>query len=186
MNAASAIIERVRAAGGEIALASDGIKLKVPASLRDQVVAKVKEHKAAIRFTLKAETGDAWDPGDYRAFYDQTAGMLDDNGLPHLKAEAFAFECAVTEWLNRNFQQSPPGSCIHCSGGERRLDPLLPLGTESAGHAWLHSGCREAWHNNRRAKAFAALAEVGITRPRPVADADKVTAVRSVTKPARG
>jgi hypothetical protein len=169
MTAAAVIIERVRAAGGEIALASDGIKLRVPASLRDQVVAEIKEHKATIRFTLKAETGDPWDPDDYRTFYDQIAGMLEfDHGLAQLKAKAFAFECCVTEWLNRNFQQSPPGRCVHCGGGERRLDPLLPLGTESAGHPWLHSGCREAWNDNRRAKAFAALAEVGITQPRPI------------------
>jgi hypothetical protein len=183
MNAA-AIIMRVRASGGEITLAAGGIKLRVPASLRDQVVREVKAHKAAIRFTLKAETGDPWDPDDYRAFHDQIAGMLEfDHGLPRLKAEAFAFECVVTEWLNRNFQPSPPGRCIHCGGGKRQLDPLLPFGTERIGHAWLHAGCRETWHANRRVKACAALAKVGITHPRPIAAAEAVTAIRSVTTP---
>jgi hypothetical protein len=162
---AATIIERVRAVGGEIALAADGIKLKVPASLRDQVVADVKQHKAAIRFALKAETGDAWDPDDYCAFYDEVTATFLSEGLSKPKAEAFAFGCCVIEWLNRHFQPSPSGHCVHCRGGKRRFDPLLPLGTESAGHAWLHSGCREVWHANRRAKAFAALAEVGISHP---------------------
>jgi hypothetical protein len=181
---AAAIIERVRASGGEITLAADGIKIRVPASLRDRAVAEVKAHKAAIRFALKAETGDAWDPDDYRAFYDQVAGMLEfDNRLPHQKAEAFAFECCVTEWLNRNFEESPPGRCVHCGGGKRRLDPLLPLGIERTGYIWLHSGCREAWHANRRAKAFAALAEVGITQPRPLTAAEAIISIRPMTKP---
>jgi hypothetical protein len=64
-----------------------------------------------------------------------------------------------------NLQAVAVGGCIACGRGKRFQDPLLPVGTEDAGHAWLHSSCREAWHADRRAKAFAALADVGIIHP---------------------
>jgi hypothetical protein len=42
---------------------------------------------------------------------------------------------------------------------------------ESAGGAWLHKGCRDVWHANRRAKAVAALADLGISHlGRPTAE----------------
>jgi hypothetical protein len=42
----------------------------------------------------------------------------------------------------------------------------LPFGTESSGHAWLHSRCRPAWHASRKADAVAALGQLGITTSR--------------------
>jgi hypothetical protein len=57
MNAA-AIIERVRAAGGEITLAADGIKLRVPLSLRDQAIAQIKAHKADIIALLSRQAAE--------------------------------------------------------------------------------------------------------------------------------
>jgi hypothetical protein len=144
--------------------AADGIMAPDAALLRDQAVAEVKAPKAAIQSALKAEAGDHWDRDDYRALYDQVTGTLLSEGLSKPKAEAFAFECCVLEWLNRTFEPSPPGCCVYCRREERNGDALLPLGTESAGRAWLHKGCRDVWHANRRAKAFAALADFGISR----------------------
>jgi hypothetical protein len=62
---------------------------------------------------------------------------------------------------------------IHC-GGAGDAHPLLPFGTERAGHAWLHAGCHPAWHDGRKAKAVAALAEVGISKPQPVTAAEAI------------
>jgi hypothetical protein len=159
--------------------AADGITAP-DALLRDQAVAQVKASKPAIQSALKVEAGDHWDGDDYRAFYDQVTGTLLSEGLSKPKAEAFAFECCVTEWLNRTFEPSPPGRCIYCRRGERNGDALLPLGMESAGRAWLHGGCRDIWHANRRAKAFVALVNFGISRPGRLAATEEVTAIRPV------
>jgi hypothetical protein len=132
MNAA-AIIERVRASGGEIALAVDGIKLKTPASLREELVGEVNAQKRAIRLALKAEAGGLWDADDYRAFYDETeARLIQLEGLSKQKAEAFAFECAVMEWLNRTFKPSLSRCCIACGRGAQGCDPTRPEGPTPA------------------------------------------------------
>ena len=62
-----------------------------------------------------------------------------DGGPPRDTAEARAMACCVAKWLNRNPVRSPPGRCVCCGGREQAHDKLLPFGTESAGHAWLHS-----------------------------------------------
>jgi hypothetical protein len=160
--------------------AADGITAPDAALPRDQAVGEVKAPKAAIRSALKAEAGDHWVRDDYRAFCDQMTGTLLSEGLSKPKAEAFAFECCVLEWLNRTFEPSPPGRCVYCRRGERNGDVLLPLGKENAGRAWLHKGCRDVWHTNRRAKAFAALADFGISRPSRLVATEDVTAIRSV------
>jgi hypothetical protein len=149
---------------------------------------EVKAHKAVIPSAIKAETGDTWDLDDYRAFYEKVMGTLLPEGLSKPKAEAFAFECCVTEWLNRTFEASAPGRCVYCRRGDRNGDALLPLGMESAGRAWLHKGCRDVWHANRRAKAFAALADLGVDRPGRLVATEQVTAIRPVrqSKPADG
>jgi hypothetical protein len=139
--------------------AADGITAPEAPLLRDQA----KAPKAAIQPALKAETGARWDRDDYRTFYDKVTETLLSEGVPKSKAEAFAIECAVMEWLSRSFEPSPPGCYVHCGRGEHGGDALLPVGTESAGRVWLHKGCRDGWHADRRAKAFAALADLGIS-----------------------
>ena len=34
---------------------------------------------------------------------------------------------------------------------------LLPFGTETSGHAWLHSRCWGSWHGRRKAEAVSVL-----------------------------
>jgi len=55
------------------------------------------------------------------------------------EAETQAFASCVVHWLNRNSVHSPPGRCLGCGAAEQVHDPLLPFGTETSGHAWLHS-----------------------------------------------
>ena len=52
--------------------------------------------------------------------------------------------------------------CLRCGEAEHDHDPLLPFGTESTGHAWLHSNCWSAWSTARQAEAVAALEAKGI------------------------
>jgi hypothetical protein len=68
----------------------------------------------------------------------------------------------VQSYLNRNPARSLAGRCLGCGGRDHAYDPLLPYGTESAGHVWLHSRCWPAWHESGKAKAAAALATRGI------------------------
>ena len=96
---------------------------------------------------------DGWSGEDWRAFFDERAGIAEfDGGLPRDQAEARAFACCVAEWLNRNPVRSPPGRCLGCGGSEHAHDTLLPFGTEPTGHAWLHSRCWPAWHAGRKAE----------------------------------
>jgi hypothetical protein len=84
------------------------------------------------------------------------------SGLPTWISDTL---CRLAEWLNRNPVRSPPDRCLRCGEAEHAHDPLLPFGTESAGHAWLHSHCWSAWSAARQAEAVAALAAMGIAKP---------------------
>ena len=109
---------------------------------------------------------DGWTVEDWQVFFDDRAGTAEFNGgLPRAAAEARAFACCVVEWMNRNFERSPPGHCAACGGGDRAHDPLLPHGVEPIGYAWLHSRCWPAWHAGRKVDAVAALAAMGIAPP---------------------
>jgi hypothetical protein len=81
------------------------------------------------------------------------AGKMPDAGV----AAHVAAPVAADLWLDRNPMRSAPDRCLHCGGAEHAHDPLLPFGTESTGHAWLHSRCWSAWYSARRAEAAAAL-----------------------------
>jgi hypothetical protein len=112
-------------------------------------------------------------------FFDERAGITEfDGGLPRTQAEAQAFACCVTEWLNHNPVGSSPGHCLGCGRTDRPHDPLLPYGVEPTGHAWLHSRCWPAWHESRKLQAVAALANLGIAKPPdfPIAEAHEAAA----------
>jgi hypothetical protein len=99
---------------------------------------------------------------DWQVFFDERAAIAEfDGGLPRAQAEARAFAICVAEWLNRNPVRSPPGCCFGCGGRDHAHDPLL--NTE---HTWLHSRCWPAWYEGRKAEAVAALARIGIIKPR--------------------
>jgi hypothetical protein len=163
---ASSIIVRIRATGGEIALTKEGIKLKVPASLRDEAVAEIAAHKEAIKLELKSDLGDIWDANDYRAFFDERAGITEfDGGLTRGQAEAKAFESCVVEWLNQHPERSYPGICASCSRPEQNNAPVIPFGIRAHAHTWLHPECWHGWQQQRRTEAIASLADLGIAAP---------------------
>jgi hypothetical protein len=122
----------------------------------------LSEHKPDIVALLRPGQ-DGWSAEDWRAFFDERAGIVEFNGgLSRAEAEASAFAHCLAEWLNRNPMYSPPGRCFGCGGYEASHNRLLPVGISSAGQVWLHSGCSAAWYAGRRAEAVDALARMGI------------------------
>jgi hypothetical protein len=136
-----------------------------PKDARHEVLDALSRHKTEIVPLLRPGR-DGWCAMDWQAFFEERAGIAEfDGGLRRDKAEIQAFGCCVVEWLNRNPVRSSYGRCIGCGNRAHAYDPLLPFGTETIGHAWLHSRCWPAWHGARKAEAVTALAGFGIDQP---------------------
>jgi hypothetical protein len=69
-------------------------------------------------------------------------------------------EQSVVQWLDRHPSPSPSGRCAFCGGFETGGAVVLPFGTEPGSHTWLHAGCWQPWHLQRRSAAQAAMANV--------------------------
>jgi hypothetical protein len=127
-----------------------------------------KKHTQSGASEKKYDRGmdlDDWAASQWRAYFDKCVATAEfDQGLPTEEAEARAHEYCIVEWLNQNFERSPPGHCLACRDADSAHDPLLPYGSEPTGHAWLHSRCWPAWHVRRKAEAVAALKAMGITQ----------------------
>ena len=108
---------------------------------------------------------DGWSAEDWRAFFDERAGIAEfDGGLSRAEAEVSAFTHCVAEWLNRNPMRSPPGRCFGC--GE--YEPRMIISCPSASEVRARAGCiRVAFRRyaGRKAEAVAALAAIGIRAP---------------------
>ena len=92
------------------------------------VLEAIRRHKEGIVALLVADY-DARTAEDWQVFFDERAGIVEfDGGLPRPEAEAQAFACCVSEWMNRN-----PEHRLACGGGDRPGDPLLPHGTATQG-----------------------------------------------------
>ena len=158
-------LKAARAAGVELGL--DGTDLLVQAASKPpaEVLDALSRHKAEIVPLLRSGR-DGWCATDWQVFFEERAAIAEfDGGLPRDEAEIQAFGCCVVEWFNRNPVRSAYGRCVGCGKPEYSYDPLLPFGTESIGHAWLHSGCWPTWQSSRKAEAIKALARLGIDQP---------------------
>ena len=103
-----------------------------------------------------------WKAADWRAFYDERAGILEyDGGVTRPEAEARAYEATIVEWMNHHHPRSEPGWC-HACGADRAGEPLLPYGTTGTGHTWLHVRCWPSWYARRKAEAALSLKLLGI------------------------
>ena len=145
MSAAEAI-RAARTAGVRLTADGEDLLLDAASPPSAAVIDKLSRHKAEV-LKLLQPAGNGWSAADWHAFFDERAGIAEfDDGLSRSEAEDHAFACSVSEWLNRNPINSPPGRCLACGDREYGYDPLLPYGVEPTGHAWLHSRCWEAWH----------------------------------------
>jgi hypothetical protein len=158
-------LKAARAAGVELPLDGDDLGLEAAAPPPPVILNLFARHKSEIVALLR-QGRNGWSREDWQVFFEERAGIAEfDGGLPRLEAEARAFTCCVAEWLNRNPVRSLPDRCLRCGETEQGHDPLLPLGTESTGHAWLHSRCWSGWHAARQAEATDALKAMAIATP---------------------
>jgi hypothetical protein len=163
MSVANVVME-ARAAGIQLRVEGDNLLLEAPAAPSPSVLEQLSLHKPAILLWFQPGV-DGWSADDWYAYFGERAGIAEfDGGLPRSVAEAQAFACCVTEWMNRNPETSSPEQCVVCGGGDSANDPLLPFGVEPDGHAWLHSRCWQGWYERREADAAIALAKMGIEK----------------------
>jgi hypothetical protein len=158
-------LRAARSANVHIGLDGTDLVLRAPAPPPPAVIDALKRHKQGIVGLLRRARGD-WTATDWEAFFHERAGIAEyDGGLRRPEAEALAFEQCVIEWLMRHSVRSNPGACLRCGRAEDERGMVLPFGIEASGHAWLHFDCWPAWYSQRRAKAIAALATMGISAP---------------------
>ena len=161
MSAAHAL-KSARAIGIRVRIDGHDLELEAAAPPPPALLDLLSLHKADLLKLLRP-ANDGWSTEDWQVFFDERAGIAQfDGGLSRAEAERRAFACCVAEWLNRNPTPSAPERCAACGGGERLCDPLLPFGTDTSGHAWLHRACWPTWHDAREAEAIAALASMGL------------------------
>ena len=162
MSAADAL-KAARGAGMDLRVEGQVLVLSAPAPPPPAVLDLIARHKVDVIAILRAREKDHWHAEDWRACYDERAAVAEfDGGLSRRDAEALAHACCVTEWLNRNPVESPPGQCLGCRQGERPHEPLVPFGTWTTGHAWLRHRCWDGWHARKKAEATRALKAIGI------------------------
>ncbi len=149
---------RLRVSGADLIL--DAERAPAPA-----VLEAIKRHKDTV-VALLATDHDEWTGEDWQAFFKERAGIAEfDGGLSRVDAEAQAFECCIVEWSNRYPCQSEPGRCVACGTPDRGGHTVVPFGTASHGHAWLHPECWEEWHRERRKRATDGLGAKGLPIP---------------------
>jgi hypothetical protein len=79
---------------------------------------------------------------------------------PPGQRDAETEQASIVEWLNAHPVAFDPQTCCWCGAADRSGDVVLPSGVTPRGHAWLHSGCWEPWHERRKAEALASLAGI--------------------------
>src|SRR5262245_7385613 len=155
-------LRAAHAAGVSITVDGDDLMLEAAIPPPPAVLYDLSRHKADIVVLLRPGR-DSWTAADWQAFYDERAGIAEhDGGLSREQAEALALDHCVAEWLMRHPMQSIPGSCLGCGEAEDQSGMVLPFGTETSGHAWLHSRCWPAWQAQRWEEAVAALEAMNI------------------------
>ena len=163
MSAAEAL-SRATAAGVRVRLDGADLLIEAATAPPDALIEMLSHYKSDI-VAMMRHAESAWSPADWRDYFNERAAIAEfDGGLSRTQAEARAFTSCIVEWLDRNFEPSPPGRCQAC-GALGAVGDTVPFGTERSGHVWLHSVCWRAWHDGRKRKAQAALAAVGVIAP---------------------
>jgi hypothetical protein len=159
---AAEALRAAREAGVDLRVDDQELVLQAPAPPPEEVLDLLSRHKTGVIALLRA-AGEDWSAEEWHGFHDERAAIAEyDGGLSRQEAEALACTCCVLEWLYRNPVRSSPERCLGCGQSDAPSEPLLPFGTKTAGHAWLHHSCWGAWHAGRKGEAVADLAAMGI------------------------
>jgi hypothetical protein len=90
----------------------------------------------------RGDRPDPWDAEDWQVFFDERAGIAEYNGgVSRAEAEARAFKWCITEMMEQYSEPSLPDQCAWCGEPDITGTSVVPFGTQSHGHTWLHSGC---------------------------------------------
>ncbi len=163
MSAAEAI-RMAEANGIRLGIAGTDLILDADREPAPRVLDAIRRHKAGI-VALLTTPGRDWSAEDWRAFFDERAGIAEyEGGEPREQAEVRAFECCIAEWMNRNPAPSDTDRCAWCRNAENAGSQVVPFGENEYGATWLHSSCWSAWYAHRREQAIEALAALGILR----------------------
>ena len=141
-----------RAHGVRTIWTAEGVAFEAPTTPPADVIAAIDKYEDEIT-ALHRPDAAGLSGMDWRRIY---ARRLRECRGP-------AFQCVVTEWLNRHHQDTSPGRCAYCGKPEDVLAEgvLLPFGVKA--HAWIHDRCSEHWQAARLAKAVVVLMSYGIT-----------------------
>ena len=94
-------LRAARSAGVEVALDGDDLVLKAASPPPASVLDALSCNKAGIVALLRSGD-DGWSAEDWQLLFDERAGIAEfDGGLSRVEAEAQAFACCITEWMNR-------------------------------------------------------------------------------------
>ena len=164
MNAGE-ILKAAQGAGIRITADGDDLLLDAKAPPPAPILNALKRHKAEIMALLEQDM-DGWSAQDWQALFDERAGIAEfDGGMSRMAAERQAFECCVVAWLNRNPEPSEPGRCAWCGEAAASACAVVPFGTQTQGHTWLHPHCWSAWHQRRQQQARETLVNLGLGPP---------------------
>jgi hypothetical protein len=153
-------LNAARVAGVNVGIDGEDLVPQAPAPPPPAVIEALSRYKAKI-LAMLWPANDGWRPGDWKAFFDERAGILQfDGGLPKLAAEVLAFEACIIEWLDRSPPSSPTGRSAWCGERETQCTVVVPFGTEPGTHAVHHAQCWRPWHDFRRGEAVTALHQV--------------------------
>jgi hypothetical protein len=84
--------------------------------LTDDLVSTLKALKANLLAALMSNTDEGWGPEDWRAYFDERAGIREHDGkLARDEAERLAFEDTISQWLCRHPAAAtlPEQGCVH-------------------------------------------------------------------------
>jgi hypothetical protein len=158
---AAAVLRAARALGVDVTLDGKDLLLEAASEPPAATLEALSRYKADIIELLRPGP-DGWSAEDWRLYFEERAAVAEyDGGLLRIEAEAQAFKCCIVKWLDLNPTPSAPGHCAWCGGPTNRA-PVVPFGTESGTHVWLHRQCWTEWQKMRRSRAKEALNRMGI------------------------
>ena len=160
-------LRAAQAAGVRVIVDDGDLVLGADAPPPAPILEALKRYKTEI-VALLGSGSDGWSADDWRAFFDECAGVSEfDGGLSRVDAKARAFEAAVVHWMNCNPPTDPgPDRCAGCGGPVGHIGrDSVPVIRGNGEHVWVHHRCHHRLMARRYAEAVKALAAMGLTPP---------------------